>query len=210
MRCGIRSLILVSAAGVGLPVHAQPVSPTSGEDAADAQPAGSTTEIPPGGAVVPAAPTANSNPATSGTAGAPSDEGLFKQREEATHDFVNSLFDLPESPAAFALGLGGTPIARPGSTRDAVAALSSIVGPGGEIVPGVSIEIAPFRLFGAPQTIDDWIAQSQSSQLLQSVRFSLATAQDPGSVDEHSPALVAVGVRIAIIDDRDYRRNPKA
>lgn len=140
----------------------------------------------------------------------PTDEEAYREREKQVKEFVDDLLDLPESPAAFALGMTATVIARPGTSREAVATLSAIMAPDGSIVPGVSIEIAPFRLFDGARTIDEWLSRSKSCEIAQSIRLSLATAEGAAAAMEGSPPLIAVGARVAFVDETDYRRNRKA
>jgi len=115
---------------------------------------------------------------------------------------------IPEIPAAFALGISVDTVAHPGTVRDAVAALTAHIGSDGEVKPGLAVEAAPFRPLFEKYDVDEWSSSTQWMRIADSLRLSLATSTDPNApAGTTSPTLAAAGLRVAIIDQRDYRYN---
>ncbi len=117
---------------------------------------------------------------------------------------------MPETPAAFAIGLSGDAVARPSSFREIAGAVKTIVGAGGKLVPGAAIELAPFyRLSVQDVTAETWAAQPLRA-IFGGLRLSLATASDPrSSATEDAPTLVSVGARMSF-DTTDPRYHKRA
>jgi hypothetical protein len=210
-------------------IAAASAQPSSGEQSAP-QPSGATSPvvtdpaaagtpaeqpappIPPPGPVQPAGSdrgastsivTADATP-DSGSAAARAE---YEARRGALRAFIEAALTIPDSPAAFALGVASTPVARPGTIREASAAVGALVGPGGELVPGVSAEVAPVRLASRPRTVDEWSETSVPLRVLDSIRISVASAEDPAAAAEpEAAALAAVGFRVGY-HANDYRWN---
>ncbi len=138
------------------------------------------------------------------------EEAIFnasKQRIDATLD---DLLEVPETPAAFTLGLSPDVVARPSSLKEVAGALKTIIGADGKLVPGAAIEVAPFyRLVTRDATAEDWV-KDVYRPLLGGFRLSLATASDPRASDSgNAPTLVALGARLGI-DTTDIRYHANA
>jgi hypothetical protein len=134
----------------------------------------------------------------------------FKRRAKDLDDALNELLTIPETPAAFALGVSSEAVAHPGTLRDAAAHVVAYVGPGGSVKPGFAAEIAPFRPLFVEYDIDQWVTRANVvAHLLDGFRVSLATAADPSAAaGADAPTLIAAGARLSIVDDRDYRNQP--
>lgn len=168
--------------------------------------------------VAPDAPSALAFPAPGGVepagadAPAAANAGVtLEDRAKQLDDEITSLLAIPEAPAAFALGISTETVAHPGDLRDAAAQLTTLLGPGGKILPGVAVEVAPFRSLYEHRTLEEWQAHATwQDHLLDGFRLSIATASDPsarGVTD--APPLLSGGARLSLLDDRDYRHRPE-
>jgi hypothetical protein len=170
----------------------------------------------PGGvSPVPAATDAANQPApaTNGTPAAqPSQEDVeanLARGLKTLNTSIDELLAIPQTPAAFAVGATGEAVARPGTLRDATLQLASLYDSNGNLKPGFNAEFAPFRVLFEDQTLAEWQKNANAgNRLLDSVRLSLATAKEPTAATTDAPTLVSFGLRLSILDDRDYRRNP--
>jgi len=179
--------------------------------AQDPAPATPTPTPPPDSTAPPAAfPAPGAAAPAAGASAGTSKEDEYKQRGKALDDALDALLAIPETPAAFALGVSPETVAHPGTPRDAVAQVVAYVAPGGSVKPGLATEVAPFRPLFAKYTVDQWKAKQDVSwyeYLLDGFRLSLATAADPTAPASSAPTLIAAGARLSIVDQRDYRRN---
>ena len=202
----LRTSLVTAVVGVwSLPALAQ-VPPSTGAAAP-----GDTTELagpgpgalpPPGVAVPPASPTAPTAPADNAQ--------RFDASAKRIDKTLDDLLEVPETPAAFALGLSADVVARPSSLKEVAGALKTVVGSNGKLLPGAALELAPFyRLVTRDVTAEKW-ATEWYRPLLSGFRLSLATAADPRATDpDNAPTLVALGARLGI-DTTDIRFHREA
>lgn len=165
-------------------------------------------------APVPVAPAVPDGPAVAVTGpAADADVANAQQAHEASKqrikDTLDQLSGVPETPAAFSLGISAEAVAHPASIQEAVAELKTILGPDGELVPGAALEVAPFYRLTSAVTYREW-RDSVWRPILGSLRFSLATASDPATpAGESAPVLLAVGARLGF-DGTDPRYHEAA
>ena len=127
-----------------------------------------------------------------------------KESNKRLDDTLSELASVPETPAAFALGISAETVAHPTTIREAVAEIKTLFGPDGELVPGAALEIAPFYRLASAGTYQQWRDQVWRP-LIGGLRLSLATASDPDALEgTDAPVLLAVGARIGF-DGTDPR-----
>jgi hypothetical protein len=187
-----------------------PAFPAPGAAAPDASSAAPATAPTPASQPAFPAPGAATLGAPAAPAPPPSAADALQTRSAALDATINGLLDIPQAPAAFTLGIASDKVARPGDLRDAAAHVTMLLGPGGKIVPGAAMEVAPLRSLSAHLTIDEWHARADlAHRLLDSIRLSIATAADPAAAGvPDAPPLIAAGARLSLIDERDYRNQP--
>jgi hypothetical protein len=162
----------------------------------------------------PVAPALPDGPAVAVTGPAADPEAAnAEQAHEASKqrlkDTLDQLSGVPETPAAFSLGISAEAVAHPASIQEAVAELKTILGPDGELVPGAALEVAPLYRLMSAVTYQEW-RDSVWRPILGSLRFSLATASDPATpAGESAPVLLAVGARLGF-DGTDPRYHAAA
>ena len=162
----------------------------------------------------PVAPAVPDGPAVAVTGPAADPEAAnADQAHEASKqrlkDTLDQLSGVPETPAAFSLGISAEAVAHPASIHEAVAELKTILGPDGELVPGAALEVAPLYRLMSAVTYQEW-RDSVWRPILGSLRFSLATASDPATpAGESAPVLLAVGARLGF-DGTDPRYHAAA
>lgn len=196
----LRSCGIVFASAWALPSFAQaPADPgTAPPDTGELTGPGPGALPPPGVASPPSVP---STPTTQSTDA----EARFKASAKRIDETLRELLEVPETPAAFALGLSADVVARPSSLKEVAGALKTIVGPEGKLMPGAALELAPFyRLITRDATAQKWVSDWYRP-LLSGFRLSLATASDPRATDSNNaPTLVALGARLGV-DTTDVR-----
>jgi len=126
---------------------------------------------------------------------------IYRASKERAEKQIDELLEVPETPAAFSLGLSADVVARPTTLREAAGSLKTIIGPDGKLIPGAAIEVAPFYgPFTRKMTAEEW-RDNTFYRLLASFRLSVATASDPKAADpDNAATLLALGARIG--DDR--------
>lgn len=157
-------------------------------------------------AELPDTPPPGPGPSVLPPAGAgPRAEAASTDSKTRMDETLEDLLEVPETPAAFTLGLSADVVARPSSLKEVAGALKTVIAPNGKLVPGAAIEVAPFyRLVTRDATATQW-KDDLYRPILGGIRFSLATASDPQATDpNNAPTLVAVGARVGI-DTTDIR-----
>ncbi len=118
---------------------------------------------------------------------------------------VREDFLIPTSPAFAVLGVTPKEVIRPDTPKALGAALLNGVDSEGNPQSGVAIDVSPVYLFQGRNLRLQEYRKSLSNRLANRLQMSLATTR--GS-DESDPSLrLALGLRLAILDDADPRTN---
>jgi hypothetical protein len=111
---------------------------------------------------------------------------------------------VPDNPAIDLLGAEDLKVVKPGSIKDFGVELRNLY-KDGKIVPEIAIELSPWGLTGGKGShYDDYLAH-WATRLLRRFTVSIATTS-VGSGDSQT-TLGAVGWRLRLIDDADWRLN---
>lgn len=130
----------------------------------------------------------------------------LKADAEALDEKLEELFNVPQTPAAQALGLTGDAIQHPDTIKDVSLQVFAALSEGADLSQGVALEFAPFRqLVFKNLSLDKFQDLSDGELALSSLSFSLAALDQPNATIPGTS--YAFGVRIAPIDQTDYRRN---
>ena len=132
-------------------------------------------------------------------------EQVLKEQASELDEKLKALFDVPETPAAEALGVTGDAISHPETVKDVALQVLAAVSDNADISQGVALELAPFRTAVYKGTLSDFSHMSYAQHLAGSLAFSLAAISQPGGVD--AGVRYSFGFRAPFLDDRDYRRN---
>lgn len=193
------------------PAAAPAPTPPAGTEA----PAAATPTPAPPSVAAPAAASASPAPFPTNGEGvatpvASTNADTYKASQERVQKQIDELLEVPETPAAFSLGLSADVVARPSTLREAAGSLKTIIGPDGKLIPGAAIEVAPFYApFTRNKTAEQW-RNDRVETLLASFRLSVATASDPRAVDpDNAATLLAIGARIGY-DGTDPRYHQEA
>lgn len=137
-------------------------------------------------------------------------KAIYQDSKERVQKQIDDLLEVPETPAAFALGLSADVVARPTTLREATGSIKTIIGADGKLIPGAAIEVAPlYATFTRDKTVEQWKADWFQT-FLSSFRISVATASDPKAADpDNAPTLLAVGARLGY-DGTDPRYHAHA
>jgi hypothetical protein len=113
-------------------------------------------------------------------------------------------FAVPDAPAMLLLDVEPSTIVRPTTVRELAGAVSDFASSGNLSLPrAFAIEFAPALLIGG-KTLS--LQKYRSNPALYRLRLSAATRRPE---DSASPTELAVGVRVALIDEADLRTNPE-
>jgi len=120
--------------------------------------------------------------------------------------WIRAIDHVPDNPAIDLLGAEDLKVSKPGSVKDLDVELRSLY-KDGKVVPEIAIELSPWALtVGRSSSYRDYLA-SRATRLLRRFTISLATTSQ-GDGDAQT-TLGAVGVRLRLIDDADWRLNGK-
>ena len=127
----------------------------------------------------------------------------WNSRSEELDEQLRKLFDMPEVPAARALNIDNSDVARPASLRRVSASIGSLLDNNLSSGNSLAVEVAPFLLSKPDQrTVDEYIG---GNRMLESIRLSIGVANE--STVEGTLNRTALGVRISLLDQRDFRYN---
>jgi hypothetical protein len=114
---------------------------------------------------------------------------------------------VPDNPAIALLGAEDLKVVEPGSVKDLDVELRELY-KDGKIVPEIAIELSPWGLTaGRGSTYEDYLGH-WATRLLR--RFTVSIATTSVGSDDAQTTLGAIGLRLRLIDDADWRLNRKA
>lgn len=116
-------------------------------------------------------------------------------------------FRVPDNPALHVLGSPDLEVARPGSVADLGTDLRALY-KDGKVVPQIAIEFSPYALtLGRRTTFRDYLDHGYIRALQ---RFTVSIATTSIGEDDGQTTLGALGARIRLIDDSDWRLDAEA
>jgi hypothetical protein len=119
-------------------------------------------------------------------------------------DVIQAVNRVPDNPAIDLLGAEDLKVVKPGSVKDLDAELRSLY-KDGKLRPQIAIELSPWGLTGGrSSSYEDYLAH-WATRLLRRFTVSIATTSIDSS--ESQTTLGALGLRLRLIDDADWRLN---
>lgn len=150
---------------------------------------------------------------TAENAGEESDrnERVYEELSKSLQEDLSNALAMPQVPASALLAATPEQVSRPASFSDFGASVSQFVGPDGELKTGLAVEIAPWRMYDTAKgkPIDEFKPADQHPLLYRDLRISLASASYQADASEDAQPAMGVGFRLTLVDQRDYRHNPK-
>jgi hypothetical protein len=133
-------------------------------------------------------------------------EAVVKAKAADLDAKLGELFNVPETPAANALGITGEAITHPDTVKDVALQVFGALSDDADLSQGVALEFAPFRRSIYDEIeLDDFEKLDYGSELLANVSLSFAALSE---ADADAPSVqYGIGGRISLLDDTDFRRN---